>query len=153
MTDPEKIQWELSESVEAGVSRPFAWSFWTNVANWSDPPASFVLEGPFAPGVRGTTLAPGEPPRHWFLREVRPPEHALIEMPLERATVRFAWRFEALEACRTRITQTVELSAAEADPSLSGARELFQSTLPAGMRRVAAAVDAAFVRHAERGSP
>jgi hypothetical protein len=152
MTDQEKVLWELSESVEAGVSRPFAWSFWTNVANWSEPPTSFALEGPFRSGARGTTLVPGEPPRHWFLREVRPPEHALIEMPLERATVHFDWRFEALGDFRTRITQTVALRAADVDPSLLGARELFLTTLPAGMQRVAAAISTAFARDTSQGS-
>ena len=47
--------WTCEQSVDADVAVPFAWQFMTDVGNWSDPPAEFVLEGPFAPGTRGTT--------------------------------------------------------------------------------------------------
>jgi len=144
MTDQEKILWELSESVEAAVSRSFAWSYWTDITNWSDPPARFLLEGPFTEGACGTTLVPGEPPRRWSVREVRPPEHALVEMPLGAATVSFRWEFQAVEESKTRITQTVALRAAAADPSLLEARKLFLTNLPAGMRKVALAMSRAF---------
>lgn len=140
----EKILWELSESVEAPVSRAFAWSFWADVGNWSDPPATFVLDGPFAEGARGTTLVPGEPPRSWIVRELAPPEQGRIEMPLGTATLGFHWRFEALEESRTRITQIVSLRGAAGEPPLLAARELFAANLPAGMRKMAEAMARAF---------
>ena len=46
-------------SVEAHVSAAFAWSFWTDIRNWDDPPARFMLDGPFADGSRGTTRIAG----------------------------------------------------------------------------------------------
>jgi len=51
-----EIAVQLQYSVEAEVSPAFAWQFRTNVANWSDPPARFALDGPFEVGSCGTTL-------------------------------------------------------------------------------------------------
>jgi len=31
--------WHCEYSVESDVSPEFAWSYWTDVRNWSDPPA------------------------------------------------------------------------------------------------------------------
>ena len=138
------LLWELSESVEAPVSRSFAWAFWTNVRNWSDPPATFALDGPFAEGARGTTLMPGEPPRNWTVGDVSPPEQARIEMPLGGAALGFAWRFEGLGEVRTRITQTVTLWGSAEDRALSEAKEIFRANLPAAMRRIAEAMATAF---------
>lgn len=55
------VPWEITHSVETNASPAFAWHFWTNVANWDDPPAKFELDGPFATGSRGVTRLPGEP--------------------------------------------------------------------------------------------
>ncbi len=52
------IAWEMTHAVETSASPAFAWNYWTNVANWDDPPAIFQLEGPFVPGARGTTRLP-----------------------------------------------------------------------------------------------
>jgi hypothetical protein len=38
----------LEHSVEAHVPAAFAWTFWTEVKNWDDPPAQFTIEGLFA---------------------------------------------------------------------------------------------------------
>jgi hypothetical protein len=45
--------WELTESVETDATLEFVWNYWTNVANWDDPPAKFELDGPFAAGLSG----------------------------------------------------------------------------------------------------
>jgi hypothetical protein len=37
-------------SVEAEVSPEFAWRYWTDIRNWSDPLARFSLDGAFATG-------------------------------------------------------------------------------------------------------
>src|SRR5438034_8259249 len=60
--------WELTQSVETDASLAFAWNYWTNVANWDDPPAKFELDGPFAAGSHGTTRLPGQERLHWLLR-------------------------------------------------------------------------------------
>lgn len=41
------VAWEITHSVETNASPDFAWHYWTNVANWDDPPAKFELDGPF----------------------------------------------------------------------------------------------------------
>jgi hypothetical protein len=100
---------QLEHSVDADASPGFAWSFWTDVTNWDDPPAQFVLDGPFAAGSRGTTLLPGQEPVHWTIREVRAGESFILEMLLDRATLCFEWRFDAVSDGKTRLTQRIVL--------------------------------------------
>jgi hypothetical protein len=85
----------LEHSVEADVSAAFAWKFRTDVTTWSDPPATFLLDGSFVEGARGTTLMPGREPMAWWIRDVRPGRSFAIEMPLDGATLRFEWYFGA----------------------------------------------------------
>ncbi|MGH9723114.1 MAG: hypothetical protein ACRD8O_23125 [Bryobacteraceae bacterium] len=94
MTD---IAWETSHSVEAGVTAEFAWSYWTNIANWDDPPAKFELDGRFEAGARGRRRMPGQEPLGWIIREVGPGRTAAIEMALDRASISFKWRFDEIE--------------------------------------------------------
>ncbi len=56
------VAWEMAYSVETDASPAFAWNYWTNIANWADPPAEFELDGPFAVGSRGVTRLPGREP-------------------------------------------------------------------------------------------
>jgi len=58
----------------------------------------------------------------------------IIEMPLDRATLSFEWRFDALSNRRTRLTQHILLSVATAyaEQVRAGA------TLRDGMERIAA---------------
>ena len=62
MTD---IALVLEHSSEADVSQAFAWNFRTDIAQWNDPPATFLLDGPFADGLgvqlcyRGKSPWPG----------------------------------------------------------------------------------------------
>jgi hypothetical protein len=49
--------WQLEYSVEWDA---IAWSYWTNIDNWADPPARFTLDGAFAAGSQGTTWMPGK---------------------------------------------------------------------------------------------
>jgi hypothetical protein len=95
------IALQLEQSVEADVSPAFAWRFRTDVATWIDPPAQFVLDGPFVPGAQGTTVLPGQEPRHWWIRDVHPGRSFVIEMPLEQAMLCFRWRFDPLSEQRT----------------------------------------------------
>jgi hypothetical protein len=133
--------WEITHSVETSASPGFAWSYWTDVTNWSDPPAEFSLEGPFAAGSRGTTWLPGHDPLHWIIRDVAAPVRATIEMPLaEGAFLLFAWRFDAAVNARTRLTRRILLVGEKADDFLAQAKAAF-STAPAdGMKKLAAAM-------------
>jgi hypothetical protein len=137
------VAWHLEHSVEAEVSATSAWSFWTDVRNWDDPPARFELDGPFAVGSKGSTLIPAQEPLHWSVREVRPGDVATIEMPLDRATLSFEWRFEALSEHRTRLTQRIALSGENSEAYVGQVQAGFGTTLRAGMERIARLMEAA----------
>jgi hypothetical protein len=134
------VPWEITHSVETNASPAFAWNFWTDVANWDDPPAEFELDGPFATGSRGATRWPGQEPLHWFIREVTPPSAAKIEMRLDGAALSFEWQFEGLAGGRTRLTQRIVLKGEKADIYLSQVKAAFTANLPDGMNKLATAM-------------
>jgi uncharacterized protein YndB with AHSA1/START domain len=134
------VPWEITHSVETDANPDFAWHYWTNVANWDDPPAEFDLEGPFATGSRGATRLPGQEPLHWVIREVTPPNAATIEMSLDGAALWFEWRFVGLAGGRTQLTQRIVLNGEKADRYLSEVQAAFTANLPAGMNKLAAAM-------------
>ena len=134
------VPWEIIHSVETNASPAFAWHYWTNIANWNDPPAEFELDGPFATGSRGATQLPGQEPLHWFIRDVTPPNAATIEMSLDGATLLFEWRFVGLADGRTRLTQRITLKGEKADMYLSPVKAAFTANLPDGMNKLAAAM-------------
>lgn len=137
------ILWQLEHSVEAEVTPEFAWKYRTDIVNWNDPPAKFVLEGPFIAGSRGTTLLPDQEPLHWIIREVRPPSLFVIEMALDRATLTFEWSFDALSEHSTRMTQKIVLAGDNAQTYLHQVEAGFGPGLADGMRRIAADMAAA----------
>ena len=79
----EIAHYQLEHAIEVQVSRTFAWNWRTDVRNWDDPPAQFRLDGPFVAGTWGTTLLPGQEPLRWQIREVRPEQSFVLEMPLD----------------------------------------------------------------------
>jgi hypothetical protein len=127
---------ELQYSVEAEVSRSFAWAWRTDLANWNDPPAEFQLDGPFASGSSGTTKMPGHEPIRWRLREVQPETSFVIDMPLVGAVLTFEWIFERMTARRTRITQRIVLSGDDAPAYVDQVRVTFGAMLEEGMKRI-----------------
>jgi hypothetical protein len=137
MTD---IAWQLEHSVEAAVSASFAWKFWTNVTNWDDPPAQFVLDGPFVAGSTGTTLLPGQDPLRWRIRDVLCGRSATIEMQLDRATLSFTWLFDEVADRRTNLTQHIVLSGKNAPAYIQQVQEGLGSNLRDGMKKVAEAM-------------
>jgi hypothetical protein len=96
------VAWQIEHSVEADVGVHQAWDFWTNVSHWDDPPAQFALDGSFVEGAVGRTVLPGQPPIQWTVRDVVQGESATILMDLDRATLSFIWRFDALSEHRTK---------------------------------------------------
>ena len=134
------IACQLEHSVEAEVSPAFAWNWRTNINNWDDPPAQFQLDGPFAQGSWGTTRVPGQAPIGWQIRDVRLGTSFIIEILLDRAVLSFEWLFDAVSTHRTRITQRIVLSGDNAAAYADQVRVGFGSTLPDGMKRIAAAL-------------
>ncbi len=142
--------WQVEHSVDAGVSASFAWAFWTDTANWDDPPARFVLSGPFAEGSTGTTLIPGQPPLSWRIRDVDPGRSATIEMLLEAATLRFSWSLDPVADHRTRLTQRIALAGENAAAYVEQVQAGFGPNLAAGMERLAGAMGRAHAGSEER---
>lgn len=90
---------------------------WTDIAHWNDPPASFHLDGPFQVGSRLTTRLPGQI-FHSVIREVvngSLSDEAIIDLQLSGAILSVQRRFESLSEDRTRITQRLALSGANAE--------------------------------------
>ena len=141
--------WLLEHSVEAEVTSEFAWKYRTNIANWNDPPAKFVLDGPFIAGARGMTLLPDQPPLQWTLRQVRPPKSFVIEMQLDGAVLTFEWWFEALSEHRTKMTQKISLVGDKAQAYWQEVEAGFRPGLADGMNRIAAEAAAAEKRLSE----
>jgi hypothetical protein len=137
------IVYQAEYSVEAQVSPAFAWDWRIDVKNWDDPPAQFQLDGPFGIGSWGTTRLPGQEPLRWQIRDVRPGRSFTIEMPLDRATLSFEWRFEAVSDRRTRLWQRIVLVGDNGAAYAALVRAAFGSSLPDGMNRIAAALEAA----------
>ena len=133
----------LEHSIEADVSAAFAWNFRTNIANWSDPPATFLLDGPFAEGAQGTTLLPGQEPLAWWIRDVQTGRSFAIDMPLDGAALRFEWHFSVVSERKTKLTQRIILSGSKAAAYTQQVETGFGSTLPCGMERIAADMVAA----------
>ena len=127
----------LEHSVEVEVSPAFSWSFMTDLTNWDDPPARFWLDGSFAVGSQGTTVLPGQEPLHWTISEVRAGESFILEMPLDRATLSFEWRFDAVSDRKTRLTQRIVLSGDNAAAHATAVQAGFGPTLTEGMNRIA----------------
>jgi len=134
------IAWKITHAVETNASLDFAWNYWTDVANWDDPPAIFQLEGPFATGSRGTTQLPGQEPLHWFIREVTPPNAATIEISLDGAGLSFEWRFAGLADGRTRLTQRIVLKGENAATYLSQVKAAFTANPPIALNKLATAM-------------
>ena len=138
-----EIAWQVEHSVETDASRNFAWNFMTDPRNWDDPPAQFVLDGPFADGSEGTTVLPDQEPVRWCVRHVQPGRSYVIESPLDGAMLSFHWCFDAMSAHKTRLTQRIVLLGGNAAAYVEGVKAGFGPSLPAGMNRIAAAIAAA----------
>jgi hypothetical protein len=127
----------LEESIEVDVSPAFAWDFRTDVANWNDPPATFMLNGPFADGSQGETLVPGQSPWVWWIRDVHTGRSFAIEMALDRAMLRFEWLLGAGTRGTTKLTQRIILWGDNAAAYRDQVETGFGSTLADGMKRIA----------------
>jgi hypothetical protein len=134
--------WQFRHSVCCCAPRDFAWRYWTNVANWDDPPARFQIEGPFCAGSKITTNLPGHT-LHSVIRQVSENNEAIIDLQLPHATLTFHWTLESLSGNQTRITQHLELSGVGAGSLIAQAGVLEQST-PNGMKKLVAAIESAY---------
>lgn len=131
--------WQFQHSIDCNAPLQFAWSYWTNIANWNDPPASFHLDGPFEVGSQLTTSLPGQTLQS-VIREVIQDREAIIDMQLPGGILSFHWKFESLSVDRTRITQHLVLSGTNAEALVAQASMLEESA-PQGMKKLVAAIE------------
>ena len=134
--------WTFEHTVECEVPREFAWNYWTNPANWDDPPARFEFDGPFAVGTTLTTILPEQKLKS-VIREVEPGTAALIEMDVAGATVEFRWKFGELARERTKVTQQITLSGKGAE-GITGQARMLEQSVPDGMKRIAGRMELAW---------
>ena len=134
--------WAFEYSVESDATPHFAWTYWTNVANWVDAPATFQLDGPFAPGSQITTTIPGQKPWHSIIRDVGvgADRTAIIEIELPGATLRCHWSFDEVTGNRTRITQRLTLIGENAGAFVKEVASGFEPNVPQGMTKLAAII-------------
>jgi len=131
--------WQFQYSIDCNAPLQFAWRYWTNIANWNDPPATFHLDGPFDVGSQLTTTLPGQT-LHSVIRKVIQDREAIIDMHLPDAILSFHWNFERLSVGRTRITQRLLLSGTNAEALVAQA-SILEETMPQGMKKLAAAIE------------
>lgn len=141
--------WDFRHSVECKASREFAWSYWSNIANWDDPPARFELDGPFEAGSHFRTILPGQT-LYSAILDVKAGHGATIEMQLPDAIVSFHWSFEELSKDRVQITQRITLAGRNAESFVAEASVL-EHTVPEGMKKLAAAIERCATRGGKQG--
>lgn len=143
-----ELAWEFEHAVECGVPREFAWSYWTNAANWDDPPAQFEFDGPFAVGTRIKTILP-EQTLQSVIREVNDGRAARIETEVPGAVLAFCWRFEEAGEKRTKLRQRLELSGPEAQGMVTQAK-FMEESVPAGMQKLAETMERGWEKQEKR---
>ena len=136
-----KANWEFEHVAECNAPRQFCWRYWTDIANWDDPPARFSLEGSFADGSRITTELPGRTLVS-VIRDVREGRAATIEIGLPNALFSFHWSFDDVDEKRTRISQRLVLSGEDAAIFLDQAKVMGKNA-PQGLKKLIAAMERA----------
>lgn len=137
------MRWLLEHAEVTAAEQAFVWRQLSDVGNWSDPPASFVLHGPFESGTRGETRFPGGEQVAWELRAVRPGEGYTVESQLEGAILLCEWTLSAAPGGGTTLRQRIGLSGPSAAAQAAAVREAFGAGLGDGMKRIARDLDAA----------
>ncbi|MEO8131648.1 MAG: SRPBCC family protein [Bryobacteraceae bacterium] len=135
--------WTFEHSIECPVSVDFAWSYWTNTANWAlDADVESVeLHGPFAAGVSGVTHSRSSGRIEWRIASCEPGT-AVIEFPAPGALGRFIWTFQDAGG-KTLIRQHVSLGGEQAQAIADAMGPALQAGIPAGMQRLCEAMEAA----------
>lgn len=138
--------WSFEFTVDCAASREFAWRFWTDVRNWPvvDPSVeSVTLDGPFRSGACGTTKPRGADTVHWQLADVQEGHSAVVIIAVPGAALRFSWKFDDSVGGGVRLTQRASLEGDRAQDYMAAVAPQMEKEMPAGMRKIAAAIERA----------
>jgi len=136
-------EWIFEHTIECSAPTDFAWSYWSNVNNWTvDADVESVeLLGAFAAGTRGVTHSKSSGKIEWRLAEVIAPKRAVVEFPAPGVVAKFAWIFEDAGG-KTRITQRATMCGKRIAEYADTLGQL-QVGIPAGMQKLCVAIESA----------
>lgn len=137
-------EWSFEHAVATRAPRAAAWAFWSDLRNHMrlEPGVERIeLDGPFATGTTGRTVAPGFT-REWLLSDVVPERRFAITgfTPDGAGALSFAWEFEDDRSGGTRMTQRIQATGPEVEHHMTVFRQM-ELGAQAGMARLAAELD------------
>ena len=146
--------WTLTHSVSCRADVTFAWRFWTDVENWVVDPAvdTVSVEPGFVPGGRGTTVTRDGARTQWHIREIMPLGHARLEIPAPGAALHITWTFEPRNGGGSVLRQEMSLTGERAAEYEQELAPVLDTSVPAGMQRLATAIDTAYDNEQQSGS-
>jgi hypothetical protein len=135
--------WIFEHVIECGAPSDFAWSYWSNVNNWTiDADVECVeILGAFTAGTHGVTHSKSSGRIEWWLAEVMAPKRAVVELPAPGVVAKFAWTFEDIGG-KTRITQRATICG-ERLAEYADTLGHLQVGIPAGMQKLCVAIESA----------
>ena len=135
--------WEFEHSIFTNARRKDVWVYWSDMRNHArmEPDVERIeLDGPFATGTTGRTIATAFQ-QEWELTEVIDGRRIVITglTPDGDGALSFAWEFED-EGTGTRMTQRISAYGPQVEDQLEEFRQM-ELNAPKGMARLAAELD------------
>ena len=141
--------WQFHHTVDCNTPLSFAWTFWTDVANWARIEGNAVqwirLNGPFQVGTTGITKMPNNPAQTWHITEVIPEKSATIVMSLDGADFVNTMIMEQVSEKKIKISQRLYLQGSKANDYLDGIK-IFEQSAPQGLFKLAAVIESTYNR-------
>ena len=110
------MRWTIEHTEYTSAPPEAVYRLWSDVSTWTSWDAGLervAIDGPFAPGTRGTLKPAGGPKVRFELLEVRPGEGFADETKLPLCRMRFE-HTATREGDRTRVTHRVGFTGAAA---------------------------------------
>ena len=136
-------EWECEQTAFTNAPRTAVWTYWTDLSNHArmEPGVERIeLDGPFATGTRGRTIA-DEFEQEWELTDVVEGKRFAITgfAPDAKGTLVFSWNFRD-QGEGTCITYRIRASGPDVAQHLGVFRQM-ERAAPAALARLAADLD------------
>jgi len=136
-------EWAFEHSIFTVANRMDAWAYWSEMSNHAkmEPGVERIeLDGPFATGTTGRTMAEGFT-QEWELTDVVEGRRFTVTglTPDGDGSLRFTWEFED-EGPGTRMTHRIHATGPDVAEHMEVLRQM-EVRAPEGMARLAAALD------------